>query len=68
MFEKRAVDGNESYFRHWLEKPKLKDVDHIRKITDAKFGEDKLTILHVASKHCQYSVVKILVEEFKMGK
>jgi len=68
IFLKRAVDGNDSYFRHWLDKSLKENVDYVKKITEAKFREDELTILHVASKHCQYSVIKILIEHYKMGK
>ena len=60
---KKAVDGNENYFKHWRS-----NADYLNKITDAKFGDDKLTILHVASKHGQLNVVQVLVEEFKMSK
>ena len=68
IFFKRAVDGNDSYFKHWLDKSLKEIVDYVKKITEAKFREDELTILHVASKHCQYSVIKILIEHYKMGK
>lgn len=55
-----AAEGEISFFEDLLDK------GHTQDIIEDRWGNEKISVLHEAAKHCHLEICQILVDEYKM--
>ena len=55
-----AAEGKISFFDDLLQK------GHIQDIIEDRWGNEKISVLHLAAKHCRLKICQILVNDYKM--